>query len=44
VAAKDDQEAAKVDTSCVVQIPRPLVWIPPKTTNHAKANRNGEQP
>ncbi|MBC3881010.1 alpha/beta hydrolase [Undibacterium sp. LX40W] len=43
VAAKDDQEAAKVDASCVVQIPRPLVWVAPKAASSVKSNRNGEQ-
>lgn len=43
VSAKDDQEAAKVDTSCVTQIPRPLVWIAPKSASTAKTNLNGEK-
>lgn len=43
VAAKDDQEAAKVDTSCVKQIPRPLVWVAPKATSNVKTNLNGEK-
>lgn len=43
VSAKDDQEAAKVDTSCVTQIPRPLVWIAPKSTGTTKTNLNGEK-
>lgn len=29
IAAKTDDEALKVDASCVRQIPRPLVWLPP---------------
>ena len=29
LAAKNDDEALKVDTSCVRQIPRPLVWLAP---------------
>lgn len=37
-AAKTDQEAVKVDASCVAQIPRPTVWLPPKSNTKAKSN------
>ncbi len=45
-AAKDDDEALKVDASCVRQIPRPLVWLPPvqsvETIPTAEAKKAGE--
>ncbi|GGC81125.1 alpha/beta hydrolase [Undibacterium terreum] len=44
--AKDDQEANKVDTSCVRQIPRPMAWqLPlPMTAASAGATGNGGKP
>ncbi|MFZ6646594.1 alpha/beta fold hydrolase [Undibacterium sp. TJN25] len=35
--AKDDNEAAKIDTSCVRQIPRPMAWLPPVPPSQAGA-------
>lgn len=40
LAAKTDEDALAVDASCVRQIPRPLVWLPPvtKTDNAVSAD------
>lgn len=36
--AKSDQDAIKLDASCVTQIPRPTVWLAPKSSGSAKSN------
>lgn len=43
---KDHAAALKVDTACVRQIPRPLVWLPPQapTKNKTSSANTGEKP
>jgi pimeloyl-ACP methyl ester carboxylesterase len=38
IGAKDDAEAVKVDASCVRQIPRPTVWLPPSGASKNASN------
>lgn len=40
LAAKTDDEALTVDVSCVRQIPRPLVWLPPTKSTEVGATAN----
>lgn len=46
LAAKTDDDALKVDATCVRQIPRPLVWLPPVQANDSptivEAKKAGE--
>lgn len=43
LAAKTDEEALALDTSCVRQIPRPLVWLAPVTNADTVATVNAKK-
>ncbi len=43
LAAKTDDEALALDVSCVRQIPRPLVWLPPTKNTDVTAPANSKK-
>ncbi|MBR7747691.1 alpha/beta hydrolase [Undibacterium baiyunense] len=43
LAAKTDDEALALDVSCVRQIPRPLVWLPPIKNTDVTATANSKK-